>query len=153
MPKEKATGEDKIQYYPYLQSISPRVGLLVNSDDLKRSETVYSILYLLPKIESPQIEVGAEVIPNFEGFLHVSKRHIFKQRDYFRPFVKYGLNLSVVSKENLATFFNFKNYGLRVGMGLEDLLRPPMSLRIDIEALISAQSTALIVTFGYSWGW
>jgi hypothetical protein len=142
----------KVEFYPFIQSISPRFGFMINKDDLKETKTIYSINYLLPKLQTPQWEFGADILPE-DGYIHLSKRIIFNERNYFRPYYKYGANLSVVSKENLATFVNIKNYSLRVGTGLEYLTRYPMSIRLELEALIGLEVSGLILTFGYSWGW
>ena len=111
--KEELQKENQVEFYPYIQSMSPRISFKINAQDVKDTEAVYGLLYLIPRFKSPQWEAGADLTGSGNGSIHLSKRFIINERDYFRPYYKYGLNLSIMPQEKLATFLNVKNYVLK----------------------------------------
>jgi hypothetical protein len=70
-----------------------------------------------------------------------------------RPYYSLGLDLHPTAQEGLTTFFNPRNWGLAGFIGVEDLLRSPMSWRIDLGAKAHRDRAALIFRLGYSWSW
>ncbi|MCB9025068.1 MAG: hypothetical protein H6625_02015 [Bdellovibrionaceae bacterium] len=145
------------EFYPYTQAISPRIGTLVNLHEFRDNigqafHTVYGFSYLLPRNHSPQLEIGADVIKDFNGQFHASKRWIINERSSFRPFYKLGLTIIAIGKEGLATFANSENYLAHASIGLEDYYKRPMSLRWELELSGGKEYFFLILSFGYSWG-
>lgn len=147
-----AVKEQSIKYYPFLNSGSPRLGILFNSENIKEPSYLLGFTYMFPKYKSPQIEIGFDLLNNNTGFLQISKRYIINERQYFRPYYKWGGAILMMPETKLAGLFAIQNYYLRLSVGLEDLLKPPMSVRIELEASIGAK-LYFALNFGYSWGW
>lgn len=55
--------------------------------------------------------------------------------------------------EELATSSNFENYLIRAGVGLEDIIKPPRSVRMDLDVAIGAEDIWVVFHYGYSFGW
>ena len=45
-----------------------------------------------------------------------------------------------------------ENYLLKGAFGFEDVIKPPMSTRLEAEIAIVTESFYLILSLGYSWG-
>lgn len=142
-------------YYPFRQSISPRVGLALDMKNLADNGLHYLLgfNYLSPRKTQPQWEYGADLISNGQGFLSAGLRLTLFPHNAFRPFFKAGLSLQMNGSEKFNNFTQIKNYHLKVGVGLEDLLKHPMSFRMELEGLIGTESQYLLMVLGYSWGW
>ncbi|MCB0355743.1 MAG: hypothetical protein KDD40_01990 [Bdellovibrionales bacterium] len=143
--------------YPYTQSFSPRIGTLVDvqniSEELGNSfHMLYGITYMFPRNRSPQLEVGADIIKNHNGQFHASKRWIINERTSFRPFYKLGVTVAAIGREGLATFTNIDNYLARASVGFEDYYKRPMSFRWELELSLGLEDVFLYLNFGYSWG-
>lgn len=144
-------------FYPYRQSLTPRVGLLFGLRDSSDEDDIMNVLlgfnYLVKRAASPHWELGADLSLASHGHINVMRRHIHNERGSFRPYYKYGFTHKLVSDEKFASFSNFENYLARVGVGFEDILRPPRSLRLELEAAVGIEDTFIIFTYGYSYGW
>lgn len=148
------TATSKTKYYPYTQAMSPMIGILLNAQDIGgATQVLYKIDYLIPKFRSPQLEIGVDLSSNSTGFFNIAYRWIHKERSYFRPYFKIGMSHNIIPDEKLASFTNSDNYYLLAGAGLEDLLSPPMSVRLEIHSIIGLRFIGLGLSFGYSWGW
>lgn len=142
-------------FYPFLQSISPRLFLIADLDLLRDGQLPYGlgVSYLVPQLHQPQWEVGADLFSNSNGQISVSLRQIYFADNYFRPYIKLGLGHIWRAEEKLASFSNWKNYLLRAGIGFEDVIKIPMSARIEVEAALGTETSFFIMSLGYSWGW
>ena len=148
--------ELKEYYYPYLHSISPRLGFILDAADLSKGGAIPVILgftYLSPNYRSPQWEVGADLLTTSIGQISAAKRWIVTPRSSFRPFYKLGMTHKVQPDEQLASFTNFKNYYIEGTVGIEDLLAPPMSIRMDLVLQVGTEDVWVGAIFGYSWAW
>ena len=149
--------EKEISYlYPYNQSISPRIILIIDSEEIKGDLNIpygLGITYLAPRRKQPQIEAGAEMFSTSDGHIHAGLRWVYFSDNYFRPYYKVGLAHAWKAKEKLASFSNWKNYLVKVGAGFEDVIKPPMSARLEIEAAIGTEDMFLLLSLGYSWAW
>ncbi len=141
--------------YPYLQTISPRFILALSLELLREGKIPYGMgfSYLIPQKEQPQWEVGTDLLSNSEGQIYVYKRQIFFPDNAFRPYFRVGMGHIWRAEEKLASFGNWKNYALRLGLGFEDLIRLPMSTRLEIEGVVRTEETLILISLGYSWGW
>jgi hypothetical protein len=144
-------------FYPYRQTLSPRVGTIFGLRDSSDEKDLMNLLmgfnYLIPRHSSPQFEVGADLSLANHGHLNFMRRHIYNERGSFRPYYKYGVTHKIVAKEKFATFSNWDNYLARMGVGFEDIVRPPRSLRLELEAAVGAEDVFVVFTYGYSFGW
>jgi hypothetical protein len=109
--------------------------------------------YLIPKQSSPQWEVGADLSLASQGHINVMRRFIYNERGSFRPYYKYGVMHKFVADEKFASLSNWENYLGKIGIGFEDILRPPRSLRLELEAAMGAEDIFVMFTYGYSYGW
>ena len=150
--EESNTPEKKILYYPYLQSMTPRMGLLLNPKDLLNINFLIGALYMFPSQSSPHIEVGFEITTLGHGYTHVTRRHIINERRYFRAFYKYGVALLLDPEKNITNVVELQNYQFRGGIGIEDVLKIPMSVRLEIEVLYGTAGLLTLASLGYSWG-
>lgn len=144
-------------FYPYTQSVSPRLGTLVNLHEFREDmgssfKMLYGFSYLFPRNHSPQLEVGADIIESLNGQFHIAKRWIINERYSFRPYYKLGATVVALGREGLATFTNIDNYLAKASLGLEDYYKEPMSLRWELEVGGGLEYFFLYLTFGYSWG-
>jgi hypothetical protein len=156
-PVELSAQEKKeISYlYPYQQSISPRVILIADLDQLRAGEGLpygLGVGYLAPRKRQPQWEAGAELYSTSDGQIYASARWVQFPDNYFRPYTKLGLSHVWRADEKLASFGNWKNYYLRGAVGFEDVIKPPMSVLLELSLAVSTEETQLQFSFGYSWG-
>jgi hypothetical protein len=153
-PKTKAEIEREY-FYPYQSSMGPRLGLQLNPDKLEEKELIYLLgfYYMLPSISSTHLELGADLQSNRVGTVNGAVKWIQYNTESFRPFLKAGLSLLVEPDKGLANAIDYKQYSLRLGAGIEDLLKDPASLRWDLEFNVSMKEVYGNIVFGYSWGW
>ncbi len=140
-------------HYPFLQSSSPRLGLLINPSDSLNADFTFGFTYLFPEYNSPHWEIGFDMTTDATAFIHLAKRHIFYERKPFRPFYKYGLGLLLEPKKNMAGLVELQNYHARVSIGLEDSLDAPMSARVELEVIAAQPNLLVSLNIGFSWGW
>lgn len=154
-PPEPIKKVETYEYYPYKQSISPRIGIIFDSDLMKEHKFPYLLgfLYMLPRRRSPQMEAGADILSDSRGQLHFGLRNILYERQYFRPYFRAGISLEVEPDDQLAAAVDFENYQLRFSLGFEDVVKLPMSARFEIEGSISSTDQTLYLVGGYSWAW
>ena len=143
--------------YPYTQSISFRAGVsfdLNESTGNQKSHTVFSGLYMFKKFTSPQLEVGADMANDNTGFFHGGIRHIYRIRQFCRPFCKYGLGINFEAPKNLSSLVDFKNnYYLLISSGLELSLWRSTSLRLELQSFAGASNTYGSGYLSLSWAW
>lgn len=143
-------------YFPYKQSMSPRIGILLDPSLIRDSgkfPMLFGISYMLPRDHSPQIEFSFDLLTDSRAHFSAMLRRVFYERQSFRPYVRFGLSLDADAEERLATFSDFDNYLARAGVGLEDLISDPMSIRFEIELAVGTKEQMAIFSFGYSWAW
>lgn len=148
LPEEAA----KTYVYPYRQQLTPRAGYVGSNDDDDPYTYMFGILYLWPRYVSPQAEFGADLVNKYGGHLNFAVRTTFYERGYFRPFWLWGLTHEAVPEDKLATFVNLENYYLRIGIGFEDVIKLPKSVRLEIEGLAGTEKQMYKICLGYSWG-
>ena len=156
-PIPKAQQEEKDEVvYRYKQSMSPRLGVLIDPKDAQKGKTIpfsMGFAFLLPSQNSTHWETSADVFSTGEGQLEVSRRTIFDEMLSLRPYYRYGIFLRMKPQNQLASFADFKQYGATVAIGLEDLVLRPASIRIELELGVGAEHQFALGTLGYSWGW
>ena len=148
--------QQKVRYfYPYRQSMSPKLGILLDPDMLRESEVplALGIRYMLPRRRSPQWEIGFDILTEEGAHVYLGKRFITNPRRPFRPYFTVSGMLSAQAEERLATITDFKNYYVKLGAGFEDIIKLPMSVRIEVEFAVGLERQFAIFNFGYSWGW
>ncbi len=150
-PPELPEEVKKTHFYPYRQSLTARVGF--GLDNHRDFPWIFGLMYMFKKFFSPRVEIGADGLSTGNGHVYFTLRHIFYERHYFRPFFRFGLNHEVNPDERLATFSRVNNYQLRGGVGMEDVLFLPASVRLELEALYGLKDNMIIFSFGYSYPW
>ena len=156
-PQRKDEEEKSVSlYYPYKQSMSPRVGFVLDPDQLDANGEVPVVLglsYMLPRAHSPQVEFTFDLLTNSKAHFSGMLRRVFYEREALRPYLKGGVSVQLDADERLAAFSDWENYLARASIGFEDAIKLPMSVRIEIEAAANTKYQMLIFNFGYSWGW
>lgn len=153
---QKKTTVEKTYFYPYQSSMGPRLGIIFDQEFAsQRTAPKYLIgfYYMLPSISAGHTELGADLISNTTGRINATYKWIFNRSEKLRPFVKGGFTNLIQPQNGLANLINYRMYGLRLGLGLEDLLIDPASLRWDIEITVGFAEISANVVFGYSWAW
>ena len=141
-------------YYPFRQSMSPRLGISSKKGTDGAAIFTMGVLYMFPEIKSPQTEIGIDVFSNSMGFIHYGIRHIANERTYFRTYYKYGVGIGMDPKDGLASLADIeKSYYGKFAIGLEKFFKSPLSFRLDAELAISLKEAFATVYCGYSWGW
>ncbi|MGE0762726.1 MAG: hypothetical protein AB7N80_05560 [Bdellovibrionales bacterium] len=139
-------------YYPFRQALSPRLGAVITNDEDHQFEYLLGISYLWPRYRQPQAELGVDLLSGLGGHLNFGVRHIFFERNYFRPYFLWGLTHEVVPEDRLATITNIDNYYLRIAVGMEDTLELPKSVRLELEGQLGIDKYLLLLCLGYTWG-
>ena len=154
-PPTSSPAPQPIEFFPYKNSLAARFGLLIDMDLARDGSIPYFFGFqcLFPRSQQPQFELGADIFSHSKGQINAGLRHGFYPYQYFRPYVKLGVAHQTNSNENLATFFAIKNYMAKFAIGFEDVLALPKSVRIELEAGLSIESTAIYMSLGYSWSW
>ncbi len=155
IPKVQDQAKEEV-VYRYKQSMSPRIGVVIDPQDAQKGKTVplsIGFAFLLPSETSTHWETSADVFTSGEGQIEVSRRTIFDEMFSLRPYYRYGAFLRVKPQNQLASFAEFKQYGGTLAIGLEDLVLKPASIRIELELGAGAEHQFALGTIGYSWGW
>lgn len=137
----------------YDQSMSPRLILSIDLDDPTNLDYGFGINYMFASKDSKHFEIGADFLTKDVGFFRFGLKNVFYKKQKFRPFIKYGVALTTQANEQLAGIVNYENYYLNLTVGLEDLLKIPMSVRIETELYISKNKTYWFNVLSYSWAW
>lgn len=147
---------DQDYFYPFQSAMGPRLGLFLEPQKIAEDESIRYLLgffYLLPSHSQGKFEVGADLQSDRTGRVNAYYRYVFKPSASFRPYWKAGVTCLVESEQGLANFINYRQYGVRAGLGLEETFRDPVSFRWDLETLVSLKEVSFFLVFGYSWGW
>jgi hypothetical protein len=141
-------------FYRYRKALSIRAGLLAATKeiDAKNSYTVMGVQYRFPTHNLLSFELGADLLSDRQGVLHVARRWEFS-RTRNRPYFKGGLGVQVVSQEQLVTFLKLSNYQLRGAAGFEHSVNEKQSVRFELEIASSTNLIQALMTFGYVFGW
>lgn len=157
-PPPKSTGE-KI-YFPYSQSISPRLGagyfLTIPSDPPNEDQqlfTLFGLQYMMKSVTHRHWEIGIDVISESRAYLNFGLKWISTQTEKFRPFFKAGISQRWDRQDGLEALVDFKSYSIRGTAGWELLLWDPASLRFDFDVQAGTDEVTAIGTLGYSWPW
>ncbi|MCH2532929.1 MAG: hypothetical protein MK008_00635 [Bdellovibrionales bacterium] len=151
--RQELTASEGSRIFLYDQSMSPRLILSFDLKDLTNIDYGFGINYMFASQSSKHIEIGADFLTKDIGFFRVGQKNIFYKKQSFRPFIKYGVALSTHAGEQLAGIVNYENYFLNFTVGLEDLLKIPMSVRIETEVYISSNQSYWFNVLSYSWAW
>lgn len=150
---EELTASEGSRIFLYDQSMSPRLILAFDLSELTNIDYGFGINYMFASKTSKHIEIGADFLTKDIGFFRIGQKDIFYKKQTFRPFIKYGVALSTNANEQLAGIVNYENYFLNFSLGLEDLLKIPMSVRVETEFYISSNQSYWFNVLSYSWAW
>ena len=154
---QKTYVEDREYFYPYSSSMGPRLGLFFdNFDRISEGEYPTSLIgffYMAPSITDTHYEFGLDLQSNARGALNGYLKKFFNPSNKFRVFGKAGLSIPLLPERGVANLVAIRDFRLRGGIGLEDLLKDPASLRWDLELTYGLSEFVVAVVFGYSWGW
>lgn len=162
-PPEKNLSEkvgsrfDKANYfYPYRKELEFHLGTVFGIRDSSESDDLMNFLlgfnFLLPKEASPKWEIGADLTTSGYGHAHIAKRVIHNEKGSFRPYYEYGVLHKFVPDEKFASLSNWENYLLLVSVGLGDIVQPPRSVQIELQAVVGLEDILVMFTYGYTWG-
>jgi hypothetical protein len=139
------------------QSVFLFLGGVANVVDGSKSDDLLNFsggfLWELPKRFSPKMEAGVTWTNADIGHVNIARKHIVNEKGAFRPFYRYGLMLKLVADQQTSTVSNLDNYLLRAGVGLEDIVKPPRSVRMDLDLAVGQKDVWILLQYGYSWGW
>jgi len=152
-PPPPTRSREAARYYHYRQALSPRIlgGITTDSED--SSAYGVGIAYQWPKVSSPYAEIGADVVTPFGGYLNFGVKHVFFERNFFRPNFIWGLSHELVAREKLATFTNIDNYYARISVGFERVTQLPQSFRLEVQAMVGIEKILVLLGIGYVWAW
>lgn len=143
-------------YYPYRQAVSPRLGLVLDPEELREDFNLvflFGVTYLLPSDVGRHWEVGFDAHTGGTGYVQFGKRYVYQKSDKFRPFIRPGIAIRLKSQEGIASLVNIRNVQIRIAAGFEDLIRSPLSASVAAELGLNADGGFLVLVFGYSWAW
>lgn len=143
-------------YHAYRQSLFAHLGAVIALKDSTDSDSLMAIaagfLWQPRKEFSPVWEYGATWVSSGLGQIVATRKHVINEKGAFRPFYKYGAALKIDPDEQAANLVDFQNLMLRIGMGLENTLKPPRSVRMDLDLVIGQDDFWIVFLYGYSWG-
>jgi hypothetical protein len=142
-------------FYRYRNSMSPRVGMVFNSDEYTEDKRILFLVgfqFFYQTRSQKSYESGLDLVSNSTGRAHFQRRWIFS-RTRFRPYTKAGLGVKLVPRDGLATILKFTNFEARGAIGFERLLLAPLSLRMELELTAGPREFEAIASAGYSWAW
>ena len=137
-------------FHKYRQALSALTGVVVDTKDTSTYLSRLTAEYLVTTDNRLNFELGADLLSNGDGGISVAQRKIWGQ-SRFRPYVKAGAGVRVVPSDQLATFLRHENYQIRLGAGLEQLVKDPYGVRIELEAIVSSKSQMGSVMLGGVW--
>lgn len=144
-------------YHTYKQNVHVFGGFMLpfvdSTDDDDLMHYVLGVSYELPKSESPKWEAEAVWSTLSVGQLSAMRKRIFNEKKSFRPHFRYGVTYKIAPEEKLASAANAENFLARLGVGFEDIRRPPKSIRFDLDAAIGTEDIWVMFFAGYAWGW
>ena len=143
-------------FYPYNQSFSLRLIFLADLKKFKGDLDIpygLGMAYLVSRKRQPQWEVGLDLFSNSVGYIHGGLRWVSFSDNYFRPYYKLGLAHSWQVNEKLVSLINWKNYFFKAAVGLEDVIKLPISIRLEIELGVGVKERFVLLSLGYSWAW
>lgn len=145
--------QEKEYFYPYSRTLSARLGGVFDSQNFSNNGILLlaGVSYLYRRLQNEYYDIGFDIRNDPFGTIHAERRWI-SGRAAARPYMKAGLGLNLVPSDQLATFLKIKNYQIRGAIGIEKIFIPPMSFRYEFE-ILQGESTTIILSGGYSWGW
>ena len=154
-PPRPVSAEEKEYFYRYRSALTFQTGLVYDTRAVNDGTSFLTRLgtqYDFTTEDRRKYEGGADLLSDGSGSLEGFQRFVFGQ-GRFRPYVKGGLGLRVVPADQLATFLKYENYQLRGAAGLEQLVKDPIGLRVELEAMLSSRSLGLSLLFGGVFAW
>lgn len=143
-------------YHSYRQSIYAHLGAVIAVQDSTDYDHLMSLsagfMWQPNKQFSPMWEYGATWTYMGLGHIVAVRKHVYNEKGAFRPFYKYGVTLKIDPDEQGANLADFKNYLARVGIGLENILKPPRSVRMDLDLAVGQEDIWILFQYGYAWG-
>jgi len=163
VPEKKSDNKNLINasatssyYYPFRQSVSPRVGLVLDPKELQSDfhlVFLFGVTYLLPSDNGRHWELGFDAHTGGTGYVQIGRRFVYQRTEKFRPFIRPGIAMKLKSQEGVASIVNIRNVQLRVAAGFEDLIKSPLSAAIGVELGVNAEGGFLVLAIGYAWAW
>lgn len=152
---EQPRESKKTYFFPYKQSMSPQLGILLNAEKLKDGDLplLIGIQYLIPRHRPPQWEAAFSISTDGEAYISLGLRKIENPRRYFRPYGKLSGTLVADADERFATITDINNYFIKGTVGIEDVVKIPMSIRLEAELAVGLESQFALLNIGYSWAW
>lgn len=149
-PPLKARAPEEADYfYRYRHSLTPRLGLEERFNELSNPGPVLGVLYWFPRHDLRGVEAGMDLNRDGEGVLHLASRNLVGDGK-FRWFYKLGGGIRIVASDQMVTFLRLRNWLLRPGGGFEWTLSDPISLRFDLDGILSTERIAMNLTAGLS---
>ena len=151
-PVKPASEIKKQEHLFYKNSMSPRLGLILGSAAENTVDYLIGMNFFFDTLTDGKYETGIDLISKQVGVINLSKKWTYLDNEKFRPHTKLGIELMLDPSDGLATVLRKEHYMLATGIGFEDLLQSPLSLRWDFELAIGLEEYAVRIVFGYSWG-
>lgn len=158
-PKENSDLEEYQKYfYRYNESLSFRLGAnhdFGNPPDEEDDNTSAQLgfAYMFESEGKAHIETGFDLFPKREEFLiHVGLKVVEMYTEAFRPHYKLGAALKLDSGDKFNTPIKTENYFIFGGLGFEDTLSDPISVRVDMELFYSKDNALFVLSAGLTWG-
>jgi hypothetical protein len=116
-------------------------------------KSVFGFNFMLSSLSSRHVELGADLLSSGKGYFVAGYKWILTENRELRPHLKGGLSLYIDPKLSLGNIVAWNHYCAHFGLGIEDLIHHPMSIRFDLEGRIGAEVMEGMVVMGYSWAW
>ncbi len=150
--KENLTPQHEFPFF-YEYALGGRLGVSVDQEDDGFSFPIlFGFFYRFPFLEKFPTEISVDLLSNSKGVLDVSYLYYLAKRN-LRLYGKAGLSVFLIAEDKLATLSNLDNYGANLAVGMEDILYPPLSFKVELGARVGLEQVTGYFIFGYSWSW
>lgn len=153
-PMEKPMRSDmeynKPAYMTSEYSLSPHIGVGYSN----KNKNAYSLGIQYINFRNPhRLEFSFELYNKGAAAINASRKWYLMNMGKYQGHLKAGLGFYLNPSQGIATIVDVKNLGINLQIGFEKTLKPPVSLRFDIDAFIGQRETLFLVNTGYSWAW
>lgn len=150
--------EYRTYFYKYDESLSLRLGGNHDFGDPPDEEddntsAQFGFAYMFESQSKAHLEFAADLFPKREEFfLQLALKVVELSTEAFRPHYKIGGAIKFDSGDKFNTPLKTENYFGVLGVGFEDIIKDPLSLRIDMDLLMSSDNALFVLSAGISYG-
>ncbi len=147
-------------FFSYEESFTLRMSSAIDFKELEKKDgnkdlsLVFGMKYMLKSSNSKHQEYGIDLVTGRSSRLYLNGgyKFIIDHSEALRPYYKVGAAIRFDEGDHLETPFDLKSWSLVMSAGLEDLIKDPSSLRVDLDIFMGKEDFLALVSLGWSMG-